>query len=58
MKPSNLQTPRTLAETTFTTGYSSYQPKKYDPADHIIFWGCTIAATVTVLIMVFVPGAW
>ena len=30
MKPSHLQTPRTLAECTFTTGYSSVQEPAWE----------------------------
>ena len=40
MKPSHLVTPRTLAETTFTTGYSSQGPRPFDREDKIVLWAC------------------
>ncbi len=43
MKPSHLVTPRTLAETTFTTGYSSEGPRQYDREDRIVMWACAAA---------------
>ena len=59
MKPSHLSTPRTLSECRFDVGYPLADPHRgHDPADHIVFWGCFVAATVAVLVMVFVPGAW
>lgn len=58
-KPSHLSTPRTLADTTFVTGYTDKPvATAHDPADNIIFWGCFVAAVAFVAIMVFVPGAW
>lgn len=51
MKPSHLTTPRTLADSTFTTGYVSYQPSAYDWQDHVVFWGCAVAGAALVGIL-------
>ena len=53
MKPSHLQTPRTLAETTFTTGYCSYEPAAYDWQDYVVFWAsaaCLAALTAIIVV--------
>jgi hypothetical protein len=52
MKPSNLTTPRTLADCTFTTGYQSYQPSAYDWQDYVVFWGCAAAGAALTFILV------
>ena len=52
MKPSHLQTPRTLAETTFVTGYSSHGPRPYDREDRIVLWACTAAALALAVLAV------
>lgn len=61
MKPSHLTTPRNLSECRFEVGYALANPqssRRYDPSDYVIFWGCAIAAAVSIAVMVLVPGAW
>ena len=55
MKPSNLTTPRTLAETTFTTGYATASRPHYSMADRAVMWASLIAAVACILIVIFVP---
>ena len=57
MKPSHLQTPRTLADTTFVTGYYSanFKPKtqpKMDWQDRLVIWaGSIIGFALLVMVM-------
>lgn len=55
MKPSHITTPRTLAETTFSTGYASAQPDRSSFADRAVMWACGFAAIGVVLVVLFVP---
>lgn len=48
MKPSNLSTPRTMADCTFTVGYSS-GPQRMDREDRIVVWGSAIVAAAFVI---------
>lgn len=53
MKPSHLHTPRTLADTTFTTGYSSTKRQTgYSAA-----WWAVITVLSVVAFVVVVTGA-
>lgn len=56
MKPSHTQTPRTMSETTFTTGYhSANYHRPYDRADRHMMWAALVCAIITALVVVFVP---
>lgn len=55
MKPSHYVTPRTLADSTFTTGYQSVNMPRYSLADRAVMWASAIAAVVMVLVIVFLP---
>ena len=52
MKPSHLTTPRTLAETTFVTGYTSGQFKRMDKEDRIVLTGSAIVAAILVIMAI------
>lgn len=53
MKPSNITTPRTLAETTFTTGYTSGElDRPFDWQDRVVMIACAVAAVAVAVIMV------
>ncbi len=54
MKPSNLQIPRTLAECTFTVGYTQEGPRPYDLEDKVVMAGCAVTIVALVLIFLFV----
>lgn len=56
MKPSHLQTPRSLSECNFTTGYIQAQ-RRIDLADRIVLWGCLIGGIALLIIVLFVPEA-
>ncbi len=55
MKPSHLTTPRTLADSTFTTGYRTAEQPRYSVADRAVMWASLIAAIACALIVAFVP---
>lgn len=55
MKPSHLTTPRTLAETTFVTGYTSGQFRRMDKEDQIVLWAST-AVTLVLAVLLFVEA--
>lgn len=52
MKPSHYTTPRTLAETTFVTGYTSTGPRPFDREDRIVLWASAAVALAVVVLAV------
>lgn len=55
MKPSHITTPRTLAETTFTTGYRCADEPRYSAGDKAVMWASAIAAVACAMIVFLVP---
>lgn len=56
MKPSHLQTPRTMNECVWTPGYTTAKPPR-DPADRLVIWACLTAVIATVIIYIVFPEA-
>lgn len=52
MKPSHITTPRTMAECTFTVGYTSGQPQQYDREDRIVMWAALVVSIALAAILV------
>jgi hypothetical protein len=55
MKQSHLTTPRTLSDCTFTTGYSSYRPSRYEWQDHLVVWA-SAGALAALSVIVYIWG--
>lgn len=54
MKQSHLNTPRTLAETSFTTGYMDIKPVR-SLGDKAVMWASVIGFVAVVLVVLFAP---
>jgi hypothetical protein len=50
MKPSHLTTPRTLAECTFTTGYSIAEPRRHSQVPGLIIVAFILGALLWTLL--------